>query len=78
MHTGLRGAAGVHALYIVFLLCREGGTAAWGGDSEHCCSANGAVDMVYDSERYVWFGRHTDKHTHTHTHTLIVAVRTEP
>ena len=43
--------------------------------SEHCCSANRAVEVVYDSEPNVNVSTmpppppaHTHTHTHTHTH----------
>ena len=51
MH-GAAGRGGAYAPYIVSLSCREGGMDAMGAYMKPGCSADSAVDVVYDSERY--------------------------
>ena len=64
-HAYSRNAQPVHSLVVL-----SGATATVGGSIEHCCSANGAVAVVYNSECHDWISN-VGRHTHTHTHTRI-------
>ena len=68
-HAGLQGTVTMHSMYRVLLSRGEGGKGVMGAWIEHCCSANKAVDVLYDSF-LLWFALGgTPTHTHTHTHT---------
>ena len=71
-HVGC-SAVGVHSVYIVLLLCGEGGKGAMGARIEHYFSVDRAVDVLYDSKRHEFDSNHRAAHppTHPHTHTRL-------